>query len=388
MKCHGAACLAGRSYLPGRTGCVGLVGGASGLLLLTMTASVVLMFRRVDVHGVNRTLRPSGSRMTSRPILRLALRELGWYLRVSSVLALLPYVVAGHSYIRRRLPIIRAPDMPRIALLLVLAVGIACTGLSSRRGQPTYEVDAIHYGTLERFPVAALVAGADTSRRADIALMVWLARAPGRTVLVDAGFYRDKFMRRWRPTSYERPSTAIARVGLQPGDVTDIVISHVHWDHLDGADLFPRARLWIQRAEYEYYVDSAGRARSATIDSLDAAMLASLARAGRVTLVPGDSVEIIPGITVYIGGKHTYASQYASVSTAAGVVVIASDNAYLYENLEQRRPITQTLDSLSNLRAQDRMHRLASARSLVVPGHDPGVFTRFPTPVSGVARIR
>ena len=353
-----------------------------------MTASVVLTFRRVDVHGVNRTLRPSGPRMTSGPVLRLALRQLGWYLRVSGVLPLLPYVVAGHSYVRRVLPIIRAPDMPRIAFLLVLAAGIACTGLPARRGQPTYEVDAIRYGTLERFPVAALVAGADTTRRADIALMVWLARAPGRTVLVDAGFYRDKFMRRWRPTSYERPSAAIARVGLQPDDVTDIVISHVHWDHLDGADLFPRARLWIQRAEYEYYVDSAGRARSATIDSLDAVMLASLASAGRVALIPGDSVEIIPGITVYTGGKHTYASQYASVSTATGVVVIASDNAYLYENLEQRRPITQTLDSLSNLRAQDRMHRLASARSLVVPGHDPLVFTRFPAPGSGVARIR
>src|SRR5688572_24428278 len=382
-KCHGAACLPKGSYLLLRTGCVGLVGDDSGLLLLTVTASVVLAFRRVDVHGVNRTLRASGPRMTSRPVLRLALRQLRWYLRVSGVLTLLPYVVAWHSYIRRMLSIIRAPDMPRIALVLVLAVSIACTRFPSRRAQPTYEVHAIRYGMLERFPVAALVAGADTSRRADIALMVWLARAPGRTVLVDAGFYRDKFMRRWRPTSYERPSAAIARVGLQPDDVTDIVISHVHWDHLDGADLFPRARLWIQRAEYEYYVDSAGRARSATtIDSLDAAMLASLAGAGRVALIAGDSVEIIPGITVYTGGKHTYASQYASVSTAAGTVVIASDNAYLYENLEQRRPITQTLDSLSNLRAQDRMHRLASARPLVVPGHDPAVFTRFPAPGS------
>jgi hypothetical protein len=76
------------------------------------------------------------------------------------------------------------------------------------------------------------------------------------------------------------------------------------------------------------------------------------------------------------------------VRTTAGLVVIASDNAYLYENLELRRPITQTLDSLSNLRAQDRMHRLASDRSLVVPGHDPAVFTRFPAPGSGVARIR
>ena len=270
----------------------------------------------------------------------------------------------------------------------ILAACGACARAGSLRAAPRYEVYAVRYGTLERFPVAALVAGADPARRADIALMVWLARQPGgRNVLVDAGFYRDKFLRRWQPASYERPSAALARLGLRPEDVSDIIVSHVHWDHLDGADLFPNARLWIQRAEYEHYVDSAGRPRAAAIDSADAAMLAGLARAGRVELVAGDSVEILPGITVYTGGRHTYASQYTTVRTASGLVVLASDNAYLYENLERQRPITQTLDSLANLRAQERMHRLASRPALIVPGHDPAVFVRFPKPGAGVARI-
>ncbi|MFN2564969.1 MAG: N-acyl homoserine lactonase family protein [Gemmatimonadaceae bacterium] len=277
----------------------------------------------------------------------------------------------------------------RLAIIAsILASAGACSRAASLPAARQYEVYAIRYGTLERFPVAALVAGADTSRRADIALMVWLARLPGgRNVLFDAGFYREKFLRRWRPSGYERPSAALARLGLRPEDVSDVVISHVHWDHLDGADLFPNARVWIQRAEYEHYVDSAGRPRSATIDSADAAMLSGLARTGRVELVAGDSVEILPGITVYTGGRHTYASQYAAVQTASGVVVLASDNAYLYENLERRRPIAQTLDSLANLRAQERMRRLASTAALIVPGHDPAVFMRFPTPGAGVARI-
>jgi glyoxylase-like metal-dependent hydrolase (beta-lactamase superfamily II) len=275
-----------------------------------------------------------------------------------------------------------------VVLASIVAVCVACSRAGSLAPASTYEVYAVRYGTLERFPVAALVAGADTGRRADIALMVWLARLPGgRNVLVDAGFYREKFLRRWRPAAYERPSDALARVGLRPHDVSDIVISHVHWDHLDGADLFPNARVWMQRAEYEYYVDGEGRPRSATIDSADAAMLAGIARAGRLQLIAGDSVEIIPGITVFTGGRHTYASQYAAIRTASGPVVLASDNAYLYENLERRRPIAQTLDSVANLRAQERMHRLASTPALIVPGHDPLVFERFSTPGAGVARI-
>jgi glyoxylase-like metal-dependent hydrolase (beta-lactamase superfamily II) len=275
------------------------------------------------------------------------------------------------------------------ALLAVLACARGARPAPDATGVPTYEVHAVRYGTLARFPVAALVAGADTTRRMDVALMVWLARGSnGRTVLVDAGFYREKFLARWKSVDYVRPSAAIERLGIGAQEVTDIVVSHVHWDHLDGADLFPRARLWIQRAEYEHYVDSAGRPRSGTIDSADAAMLAALRRAGRVELVDGDSVEIVPGVRVFTGGKHTFASQYAAVSTADGPVVVASDNAYLYENLERRRPIAQTLDSASNLAAQARMLRLAGDARRVVPGHDPEVFARFAEPGGGVARIR
>jgi glyoxylase-like metal-dependent hydrolase (beta-lactamase superfamily II) len=281
-----------------------------------------------------------------------------------------------------------------------LWVALACAGTTppaarareapdARGGAPAYEVHAVRYGTLARFPVAALVAGADTGRRLDVALMVWLARAPGgRTVLLDAGFYRDKFLERWKPVDYVRPSDALAALGVRPDEVTDVIVSHVHWDHVDGADLFPRARIWIQRAEYEHHVDAAGRPRSATIDTADAAMLAALRRAGRVELVEGDSVEILPGVRVFTGGRHTFASQYAAVSTAAGPVVLASDNAYLYENLERRRPIAQTLDSTSNLAAQARMLRLAGDPRRVVPGHDPEIFTRHPAPGGGVARIR
>src|SRR5262249_51627684 len=155
----------------------------------------------------------------------------------------------------------------------------------------------------------------------------------GRNVLVDAGFHRDDFVKRWKPTDYSPPSEAVARAGVAADQVTDLIISHVHWDHLDGADLFPKARIWIQREEYEHYVDSTGKPLDRAIDARDAAMLAGFMREGRVTLVDGDSREILPGITVYTGGKHTFASQYAAVRTTAGTVVVASDNVYLYENL-------------------------------------------------------
>jgi glyoxylase-like metal-dependent hydrolase (beta-lactamase superfamily II) len=243
---------------------------------------------------------------------------------------------------------------------------------------PVWQVYALRYATIPAFPTRALVARADSTRKSDIAMMFWLLEGPaGRRVLVDAGFYRQKFIDSWKPAEYVRPSDLVQRFGIAPDSITDVIVSHIHWDHVDGADLFPQARVWIQRAEYEYYVGGDGTPLHAAIDTLDAAMLATLNRAGRVKLVEGDAQEILPGITAYTGGKHTYESQYVGVRTAKGTVVVASDNVYLYENLDKHAPIAQTLDEKSNLAAQDRMKRIASAPRLIVPGHDPAVFQRF-----------
>lgn len=215
----------------------------------------------------------------------------------------------------------------------------------------------------------------------------WLLRGNGKVILFDAGFYRHKFITQWKPQDYVTPAQAVQRLGVEPSHVTDIVISHIHWDHADGVDLFANAHVWLQKDEYDYYIDSTGAPLHPAIDSLDAAMLFRLNAQGRVTKIDGDDREIFPGIRVYTGGKHTFASEYLSAPTRSGTVVLASDNVYLYQNLDQHRPIAQTLDSISNLAAQRRMFTIASKPSLIIPGHDPLVFERFPKVAKDVVRI-
>lgn len=255
--------------------------------------------------------------------------------------------------------------------------------------RPTYEVYAIRYATIKGYPLRGMIAGAERGKTIDLAMMVWLLKgSDGHDVLIDAGFHRQDLLNQFHPADFVPSSEAVARAGVKPDDVSDVIISHIHWDHLDGIDLFPKARIWIQRDEFEHYTDSTGAVKDRAIDAGDAKLLAQAAREGRVRLIDGDGKEIMPGITVYTGGKHTFASQFAAVHTTEGTVVVASDNAYLYANLEQHRPIAQTLDSLSNLRAQARMLTLATSPRLIVPGHDQEVFVRFPLPGNGVARIR
>jgi len=115
--------------------------------------------------------------------------------------------------------------------------------------------------------------------------------------------------------------------------------------------------------------------------------LVALSIEGRVKLVNGDSQEMIPGITCYIGGKHTYQSQYVGVNAKDGKVVLASDNMYLFENLDKHVPIAATSDPDSNLRAQDRMKEIAASPKLIIPGHDPAVFERFPKISERIVKI-
>jgi glyoxylase-like metal-dependent hydrolase (beta-lactamase superfamily II) len=253
---------------------------------------------------------------------------------------------------------------------------------------PQYEVHAVKFATISSFRVSSLVAGADRARTMDIAMMVWVIRGGGRTVLVDAGFHRQKFITQWKPAGYVRPSEALhLALGIAPADVTDIVVTHVHWDHADGVDLFPSARVWIQRAEYEHHVGEQGTVANRAIDPDVARALFGLRQSGRLELIDGDDREILPGIRVYTGGRHTFASQFVGVATRSGPIVLASDNAYLYENLEQKRAIAQTLDAAANLSAQARMISLAGSIARVVPGHDPAVFDRFAVVMPGVVRI-
>jgi glyoxylase-like metal-dependent hydrolase (beta-lactamase superfamily II) len=255
----------------------------------------------------------------------------------------------------------------------------------------TYEAFAVRFATVPQFRVAGLVEGADQSRRIDIPMMVWLLKGSnGRRVLVDSGFYQKKFVDQWKVQNFRSPADAVRSAGVKPEEITDIIITHAHWDHVGGAELFPKATVWIQRDEYRYYTGEAWHSPNTHggIDQDDMLALVRINTQGRLRFVDGDDQEPIPGIRCYTGGKHTWASQYVGVQTEGGTAVFTSDNVYLYENLEKRAAIAQTLDAASNLKAQDRIRSLAENPSLIIPGHDPAVFERYSRLGDDVVRVR
>src|SRR5207248_1416721 len=189
----------------------------------------------------------------------------------------------------------------RLVILAIFLLAAICSlslpAMAQASANTGYEVYALSYGVFPGYSISNLVAGADKDRKIDLQMMVWLIKGSGgRNILVDTGCYHDKFVKTLGIKNFIKTSETIAKLGLKPEDITDVIITHMHWDHADGMDLFPNAKIWIQKDEYTYYTGAAWQpgGKAGGIDQDDVLTLVKLNMAHRVNLVDGDSREIIP----------------------------------------------------------------------------------------------
>jgi len=255
-------------------------------------------------------------------------------------------------------------------------------GFNSPSPSPDYSIYAIRYADSPGDSLADLMVGGPKDQKLDTIYAMWLIRGGVHNILFDSGFHRPRWFKEWTILNYIRPNEAVKLAGVQPEEITDIVVSHAHWDHMGGIDLFPKAIIWIQKEEFRYYTGEAWQAGGdhGGIDPEDVQALVRLNTEGRVRLIDGDNVEIFPGIRAYTGGRHTYASQYLLIEGTPRFV-LASDNTYLYRNLETHLASAtfSDADHTANIKNQERMIQLAGSIDRVIPGHDALQFQKFPT---------
>jgi glyoxylase-like metal-dependent hydrolase (beta-lactamase superfamily II) len=216
---------------------------------------------------------------------------------------------------------------------------------------------------------------------------VWLIKGGPHPVLVDTGFLEDDARARGI-RHYVSPAEMVRRAGVAPADVPVALITHLHYDHWAGHGLFPAAEYWIQREEVAFWTGPFGRydafRQSANPGAL--AELVPLIYADRVRVVEGER-QVLPGISVHRVGGHTAGLQIVTVQTRRGPVVLTSDAAHFYRNVETRQPV-QIITSLPEmLQAFETIHALAGAERLIVAGHDPEVARRFGEVEPGIVRI-
>src|SRR5881296_1531406 len=249
-----------------------------------------------------------------------------------------------------------------------------------------YEVYALKYG--ERDTTACQFFYREASHESiTLHYYVWLILGGPHPILVDTGFLDDDARERGI-RGYVSPAAMVERAGVKPGDVPVALITHLHYDHWAGHSLFPGAEYWIQGDEVAFWTGPFGRSpafrQSANVESL--ARLVTLNYANRVRIVDGDR-EVLPGLRVHRVGGHTAGLQIVSVETARGRVVLTSDAAHFYRNVERYQP-TQIITNLPEMLAGfDTINALAGDPARVVTGHDPEVAARFKPLEPGIIQV-
>jgi glyoxylase-like metal-dependent hydrolase (beta-lactamase superfamily II) len=252
---------------------------------------------------------------------------------------------------------------------------------SSSFAEPTpYEVYAIRYARVDRTNAENYIGGDPHEAGEPLDYFVWLARNAERTVVIDTGF-NEVIAARRRREFIRSPIDGLKLMGVDAATVEDVIITHLHYDHVGNFDLFPRARFHLQDREMAYatgrYMAYEFFSRAFEIDEI-VAMVRNV-YAGRVEFHDGDD-EIAPGLTVHHIGGHSVGLQAVRVWTRLGWLVLASDAAHYYSTMNEQKPFPIVADITKMFDGWKRVRKLASQPRYVIPGHDPLVMRRYQAP--------
>lgn len=221
----------------------------------------------------------------------------------------------------------------------------------------------------------------DTSNRVTLGLNQLLVRGPGFVLLVDAGL-GDKLTPRQR--EYHGIETLatwedrLAPHGISVSDITHLVITHLHYDHVGGATrftgdgkecvpVFPNARVFVQAGEW----NDAVRPNERTRTSYLLHGILPLQENRHLELITGD-IELLPGVQLKVTGGHTAHHQMLQLSGGGSRLAWPADLFPTSCHINATWQSAFDLFPLESLRARQKfLDQILNTKTVVIFNHDP-----------------
>ncbi len=216
----------------------------------------------------------------------------------------------------------------------------------------------------------------------------WCLKSAEQTILVDAGV-SSRLAGERNLAGYVNPVQLLEGIDVGVEEVRQVILTHLHWDHIDGITLFPQAHIYVQKAERDFWLRSEmAQRRPFTFFLNDTTRAACMAieDAGRMSLVDGDQ-EILPGITCLLAPGHSVALQAIAVDTARGRAILGSDCAHLFRNYQEEWPSALIIDMVAWVHSIGKLKSRVSSPELLFPGHDPLMTENYPEIAPGITRL-
>ena len=243
-----------------------------------------------------------------------------------------------------------------------------------------FEVYAIRYACVDRKASENFLGGDPHEAGMPMDYFVWMARSKSKTWVIDTGFNQQAAVKREREF-LRSPAEGLGLLGVDVNNAEDVIITHLHYDHIGNFDLFPKAQFHLQDSEMAYatgrYMANPLFGHAFEEDEI-VAMVRNVYK-GRVSFYDGDA-ELAPNISVHHVGGHTKGLQVVRLWTRKGWLVLASDASHYAANMNERRPFPIVVDIAQMIDGWDKMKTLVDDPANIIPGHDPEVMNIYPAP--------
>ena len=231
-------------------------------------------------------------------------------------------------------------------------------------GEEGLELYAIKYGE-SKYPSKYIYSGDNSKRLLDFSWMFYLIKYGDKTILVDTGF-SDKKLARAYHVNHTDPLMILRQMGILPEDVTDVIITHSHFDHMGNVDKFPKADIYIQEDELAWFMDTT---RNLSLKEF------FHQNKQRITTFESSFVLLDFFRITKIGG-HTVGSSVVSFNHNKREYVLVGDECYLLDNYVSQKPIGTYYDTEKNKAFIAGLRRIPDV--VVLTFHDPSVVGKMP----------
>lgn len=229
-----------------------------------------------------------------------------------------------------------------------------------------------------------------------------LVQSAKQNILIDCGINFDSPTKQelasgFHVENWNSPADVLANVGLTPEDIDVIIPTHAHWDHMGSLELFPNAKVFLQRSELEGWESLINGPAQYTallgaVDRADISIAKSLLDEGRLYLLDGEEDNLFPGIHIWVDyNGHSHASQLVLIESTTDRFIAIGDIAYTMDNLtgipEFPYFIPNTKWAIggaySTMQTYERILEYAEGKlERILIEHDQGTWARHPTRIS------
>ncbi|MGO9118757.1 MAG: N-acyl homoserine lactonase family protein [Desulfomonilaceae bacterium] len=266
------------------------------------------------------------------------------------------------------------------------------SGTEETKTIPTYEIYALKYVGPMTGKLALVLWMEDWDKEVDRNYYIWAIKRKDEIMVVDTGCSPSLANQR-NVKHYENPVDVLARIGANQTNVKKVFVTHMHWDHVGGVEMFsrafPEAVFYVQTKEFDFWIKNPIAKKAPFLkvsDERSLSAFAALDGSPRLQQLTGDT-QIMPGIETLLAPGHTTGLQAVAVNTSKGTAIVASDCAHVHESFVQDIPSCFITDMIAWMESYDKLRAKASSIDLIFPGHDSKMLNDFPKVAENITRL-